>query len=117
MRVIYVAGPYRASGMNGVLDNIMLARSFARQLWLKGWAVICPHANTFMMDGPDLPSMAFLDGDMEMVSRCDAVFMLPGWEYSEGAIMEENTARVHGLAVYHNMQEVPDECKPQGYLN
>jgi nucleoside 2-deoxyribosyltransferase len=101
MKVIYVAGPYRGNGDNSVYENINMARKHARRLWLEGFAVFCPHANTFFMDGPDLPAKTFLDGDMEILRRCDAVYMLPGWSVSEGAKAEHAYAVWAGIKVIY----------------
>lgn len=105
--VIYVAGPYRADGWHGVWENIMAARAVARRLWLKGYAVICPHANSVLMDGPDISAGTFLSGDLEILRRCDAICMLPGWERSEGARGEFAEAKERGLIVYLDEREVP----------
>ena len=99
MKVIYVAGAYRANSLNGVWDNIMHARAVARQLWIDGWAVICPHANSIFMDGEETDGL-FLKGDLEIVRRCDAIYMLTNWEQSEGARGEYELARNLDLEVY-----------------
>ena len=109
MKIIYTAGPYRGEGWNAVFENICRARTAARKLWVKGWAVICPHANTWFMDGPDIPAMTFIEGDLEIVARCDAIFMLPGWERSEGARLEYLQALKFELPIYLSVEEVPDE--------
>jgi len=89
MRVAYVAGPYRSPlGPAGIKANIEAAWKVARQLWAEGYAVICPHANTALMDGSDIGDAKFLDGDLELLARCDVVFPIPGWKSSKGAKAE-----------------------------
>lgn len=105
MRVVYVAGPYRDDGANGVWENIMRARAAARECWKRGWAAICPHASSIFMDGPDMPDRTFLDGDLEILRRSDAVLMIDGWERSEGARGEYALAVEMGKDVYFG--EVP----------
>ena len=109
MKVIYISGPYRSDGWNGVWENVMRARDVARKLWRKGWVVICPHTNTIFMDGPDLPGETFIRGDLELVRRCDAVFLLPNWERSEGARIEWQHAESLGKDIYQDEKDVPDE--------
>lgn len=99
MKIIYVAGSYRHKSMNQIWENIVHARQEARKLWLAGWAVICPHMNTAFMDTMPNTDQIFLDGDIEILRRCDAIYMLKGWEKSEGAIKEYKYANTLGLEV------------------
>lgn len=108
MKVIYVSGPYRADTQQGIMVNIENAKEVARALWKKGYAVICPHANTAFMDGPDLGPDVFIAGDLELVERSDAMVMLPGWEQSEGAQIEYRRAAERGMPIYLTVEEVPD---------
>jgi hypothetical protein len=71
--------------------------------------VICPHANTIFMDGPDLADRTFINGDLEIIRRCDALYMLPGWEKSQGANMEHRLAVELGMPIYLSLDEVPHE--------
>ena len=100
MRVIYVAGRYRADSENGVFENIIHARQAAQRLWHEGWAVICPHMNTAFM-GATKPDLIFLDGDLEILSRCDAIYMLRGWQQSKGAQEEHQLALREGKEIIY----------------
>ena len=106
MKVVYIAGPYRASSINGVYENIHAARQEARRWWVNGYAVICPHANTAFMDGEDTDHI-FLDGDLELLRRCDVIVMLDGWENSEGAKREHDEAIDCGLEVRYQYERRP----------
>ena len=99
MRVIYVAGSYTGDSHNAVFENIMAARTAARRLWFEGWAVICPHTNSMFMDGQNT-SRVFIEGDIEILKRCDAIYMLKGWELSAGAYAEFWCAKDNDLDVY-----------------
>ena len=101
MQVIYVAGKYSADSEWEKWQNIQHASEIARQLWLKGWAVICPHRNTMFM-GTDKADdcKLWLDGDMEILKRCDAIYMLMGWDDSVGACEEISHAIRNDLLVY-----------------
>lgn len=112
MKVVYVAGPYRSSeGPWGVRSNIDLATRVARELWFMGFAVICPHANTAWMDGPQTSTneygaacgpgdQVFLDGDLEILKRCDAIILVGEWEKSEGARHERQIAYRYSLGIF-----------------
>ena len=54
--------------------------------------------NTAFMDGAAHDSV-WLDGDLEMLRRCDIVVMLPNWEQSEGATAEHAEAKRCGLEI------------------
>lgn len=97
--VVYVAGPYRAESSVERLENVRRAWAYARSLWTRGVAAVCPHANTYEMDGPDLDVEVLLAGDFEILRRCDVVHVLPGWEGSEGTRLEIAVARAAGVPV------------------
>ncbi len=97
-KVIYVAGPYRADCENNLFENIMRARAKARELWHEGWTVICPHANSMFMGDKD-DFQLFLDGGLELVRRSDAIYMLAGFEKSEGSLQELALARELGKEI------------------
>lgn len=107
--VVYLAGPYRASSIFGVALNIYRAWRVAKRLWRAGFVVICPHSNTAFM-GEELFSQincqVFLDGDLELVRRSDAVFALPGWRWSSGTCGEVKEARRHNKPVFYDIEEV-----------
>ena len=78
MKLLYIAGPYRAATEHGVAENIRRAEAMAIDLWKLGAAVLCPHKNTAFLGGV-VPDQTFLDGDLVMMLRCDAVVTLPNW--------------------------------------
>ena len=103
MKLIYVAGPYRGKPTHGQGENIWRARVAARRLWREGWAVLCPHLNTAWFDKyyPEIPTSAYLEGGLEMVKVCHAIYMLRDWEISEGACAELACALENGLEVIY----------------
>ncbi len=101
MKLIYTAGPYRDKrGAWFIQANIRAAESVALELWRMGFAVICPHKNTALFDGSVSSDQVWMDGDLEMVRRCDAIVMLPGSDTSEGAKIELREAVHHDIPVY-----------------
>lgn len=97
--LVYTAGPF--SGENKE-QNIETARKVAAELWDLGHAVICPHANTAHLEQftRNTEYEDFLRGDLEMISVCDALVMLPGWRKSAGASEEYAHAKRLGLFIY-----------------
>lgn len=96
----YIAGPYRdPRGAHWIGENIHRARRVAADMWARGYAVICPHLNTSLMDGL-CDDSAFLDGTLEMLRRCDLVVLTYDWHHSAGAIREVNEAMMLRIPVY-----------------
>lgn len=104
--VLYTAGPIRGNGGNVQL-NIEIARRLSKALWLAGWTVFCPHTNNSEIEGWGLAE--YLAGDFEIISRCDAVVLLPGWEFSEGTRAEINFAGERNIPVLSICALLPRE--------
>lgn len=66
------------------------------------------------------PNAAWLDcmrADIARLVTCDAVYMLPGWERSRGARIEQQLAAGLGLDVLHAAPTPPNDCdsgRPHG---
>jgi hypothetical protein len=106
MKVIFICGPYRAATDAEVSDNIGRAEKWAHEYWASGWAVICPHKNSAMMGG-DMDEKIFLDGYLEILSRCNALLVMPGWERSAGARAEVEIAQRLGLEIIYGDCRLP----------
>lgn len=112
----YVAGAYRAPTSWGVECNITRAREVAAFLWANGFPALCPHTNTAHFSGSD---ELFLAGTLEMLRRCDAVVLVPGWESSAGTLSEIAEAKRLGIPVYEEAGEfvaTGDTAFPDGAL-
>ena len=113
MKIIYVAGPYRNQSESKVLDNVIAAKQVARRLWKNGWGVICPHMNSCLIDGSDIPEERFANGYLEILGRCDAIVLLEGWQRSIGSLAELTLALKLGIQIYYEEKEVPN-CEELG---
>lgn len=103
--IVYIAGPYRAEHTYRVVENINEARRYAALVWSIGGAALCPHSNTALFDGVTRDA-DFLAGDLEMMRRCDAVFLMPRWRDSVGATLEAKEAKRVGLVVIDDEVEL-----------
>ena len=99
MKLVYIAGPYRADSEWQVVQNIRRAEDLAIRVWQAGAACICPHKNTAMFGGV-VDVDVILKGDLEILMRCDAVICLPSWGSSLGARGEVSLAEELGLPVF-----------------
>jgi len=104
MQLVYIAGPYRAPTIRGVVENIQRAEKVAIRYWQYGCAVICPHKNTALMDGSvnDNDHDVWLKGDLEMLKRCDVIVMMNDWQSSEGAKAEHEFAKENGIEIVYD---------------
>lgn len=106
MQVAFISGPYRAPTIHQTVLNIRKAEEVALALWRMGYAVICPHKNTSLLDGACDDSV-WLMGDLELLRRSDLVITLPGWQQSEGSRREVAEAGKFGIPVY-SFNEIMD---------
>ena len=113
--VVYVAGPYSPRGfwqrwpLSTIVRcfHVLRAAKISTHLWRLGYAVICPHANTYFsaMFAPDLPQSYWLDGDLSILERCDALMYLGS---SPGADIELSIAKQCGLIIWDDLHMVPE---------
>lgn len=100
---VYVAGPYSADNVLGVLQNIGRGERACAELFHEGLAPFCPwHDKTYAMDalcqGDGVE--AFREHSMAWLEVAQAVFVLPGWEQSEGTKAEMLRAENIGIPVF-----------------
>ncbi len=109
--IIYTA----ALNSRGHIDtNIVHARKYAILLWEAGHAVICPQLNSAHMEQDCKATYDdFMQGDFKIISRCDAVFMIPGWEQSCGAPRERDYAMQLGIPIFYGPDIPPAPDKVQ----
>ena len=107
MKVIYLAGPYRSPTEYGVQQNIEAASKIAMEVWKLGAVCICPHKNTAFFGGA-LPDAVWLEGDLELIRRSDAVLIMEAWERSDGAVDERWFASGIGKPVLFSLAELED---------
>jgi len=98
MKIIYIAGKYRSDSEWELEGYLRHAEDAAIRLWREGWAVICPHKNTAHFGGA-CPDDVWLKGDLEIMSRCDAIYLLKNWTHSKGAIKEKELAERLGKEI------------------
>jgi hypothetical protein len=104
MRVFYIAAPFRASNAWEIEQNIRQAEEAALEIWRMGAAVICPHTNTRFFQGA-APDEVWLAGDLEILRRCDAIYMVGGWSNSSGAVKERDLAARLGMPIFYEREQ------------
>jgi hypothetical protein len=108
MEVIYIAGRYRDErGEFYVEANIREAEQAALHIWLSGAVALCPHMNTRHFGGAfGIKDSTWLAGDLELLKRCDAIYMMPGWDSSRGATGERDFAVANNIPVLYDQADV-----------
>ena len=108
--IVYISGPYRAPTIFGVIWNIYKARRASKRWWGTN-PVICPHLNTAFFGG----DVKYIEGDLEIIRRLhkkDIMFMLSGWENSQGSCRELELAIERGLQVKYERPPVFTPLEP-----
>jgi hypothetical protein len=111
--VIYIAGPFRAPSTAmpgqqnswGIHQNVTRAMELSLQVWGLGAVGLCPHGNTFCFQNA-LSDDIWLEGDLALLAKCDAVIVTPDWERSSGARAEVKFAEDHGIPVFATLPEL-----------
>lgn len=102
MLVVYVAGPFRGPDHWAIENNIRRAEALSLEVWKAGAAAICPHSNTRFYQGV-LPDQTWLDGDLAILRKCDALLLTEDWHRSEGARAEHAFALANGIQIFHTL--------------
>ncbi len=100
-KIIYIAGPFRADSHWKIEQNIRRAEALALEVWRMGGAALCPHLNTRFYQG-ELPDQVWLDGDLAMLAKCDAILMTDDWRASKGATAEHDFAARRGIPIFYS---------------
>lgn len=95
---IYISGPMR--GVENM--NRETFRRVASMLNELGFEAVNPHLFDVSTtnNGILLTDQEWIEVDILALKHCDAIFMLPGWQDSEGAQREWGTAWEERLQVY-----------------
>ncbi len=101
--LVYISGQYSGD----IAENIHKARLLAILLWELGYSVFCPHLNTIHFENDcKCKYQDYIDGDLTILKRVDAILMMENWEQSRGAIIEQNEAAFQGIPIFLNIREL-----------
>lgn len=107
MRLVYIAGPFRGPTTWDIHRNVCRAEAAALEVARLGAMPLCPHKNTEHFQG-QLSDVFWCAGTMEMLRRCDAMYVLPDSEASMGTQAEIDGARQRGIPVFLTFAELGD---------
>jgi hypothetical protein len=107
MRVVYVAGKFSAPDQWQRSRNVRAAETVAFAVAEVGAMPLNPLANTANFFGT-LRDEFWYDGTLELLRRCDAVILVPGWEGSKGVAAEVKEAERLGMKVFTRVEELKE---------
>lgn len=102
MRLVYVAGPYRAPTPWEVEQHIRAAEQAGLSIAKLGAVPIIPHTMYRYFAG-SLPEAFVMSGLLDLLGRCDAAFFLDGWQRSQGATIEHTHAMRRGVLRFFSL--------------
>lgn len=111
-KLIYIAGPYTAKTRQEVKDNIAKAEEVAKQiLLLTDYIPIIPHKITSFFETDSLfknwNNTDWLERFcLPLLCRCNAIFLIAGWENSKGAVIENKFARDNNIMIYKYLTDI-----------
>lgn len=109
MKRIYVAGPYSADNVLDVLKNIGRGEKCCAEIFKLGMAPFCPwHDKSYITDNydEDFTVQQFYDFSIAWLKVSDALFLVPGWEKSQGTIKEIEIAENIGIPTFESFDDL-----------
>jgi Domain of unknown function (DUF4406) len=91
---LYLSGPM--TGLPG--HNVEAFNAEAHRLRLLGYSVVNP-VEVAEGIGPNPTWQSCMRADVKMLAGCDALVLLPGWQESQGAMLEIQLAFQLGLLI------------------
>jgi hypothetical protein len=105
MKLVYIAGPFRASTAWEIEQNVRRAEELGFEVFKCGAMPVIPHANTRFFHGQGTDQF-WLDGTLELARRCDALILVPGWERSTGTRLELRDMLNRGAPTFETVAEL-----------
>ena len=108
MKLIYITGPNVGSSYHQTEAYITYAREWAEKLARAGYAFYCPHLNTAHFDiiAPDVPEAFWREMNLNILRRCDAALLVPGWDNDEATRRDVEYAERWGVPVVLGIDEI-----------
>lgn len=105
IRIVYVAGRFSAPDQWQRARNVRAAENLAFAVAQAGAMPLNPLNNTHNFFGT-LTEEFWYAGTLELLRRCDAMILVPGWEDSKGVKAEVEEARKRGMPIFERVEEL-----------
>jgi hypothetical protein len=108
MKIVYIAGRYSGATLMEVDRNVEEARNVALTLAKRRIPFLCTilqtgHFDSLLADC-DPGYQYWIECSLEVLSRCDGMFLIPNWRESKGARKELQHALAHGMPVFEHIE-------------
>lgn len=115
MKRVYVAGPYNAPDVIGVLRNIRIGIEASVKLLAElDVAPFCPWLDfQFGLHDHRLNRDSYLDYSMAWLEVSDAVFLVDNWWKSPGTVVEVGKAKSLGIPIFEDMYALENWLKTE----
>jgi len=114
MKRIYIAGPYSASNVITVLDNIREGMRLATEVFLLGYAPFVPffdfHFQLMLREGENLTVEDYYKYSIAWLKVSDAMLLVPGWQSSKGTKSEMEIADKMSIPIYYDINKLKAVC-------
>lgn len=104
--LVYLSGPITARDGHSVEENVLVALRVYLACVRDGVPAFCPHLSAAFPSAFDVPWDAWIAHDKAILARCTHVLMLPRWETSRGAVLEQQHADALGIPVCYSVVEL-----------
>lgn len=114
--LLYIAGAYAGN----TKDNIQKAESISIDLIRNGFHVITPHKNTAgyeKYEDDSITIQTWLDMDFDIISRCDAIYVMSNFDNSDGTKKEIEFAKQINMLIIYEHDYPSSTFTPERFIN
>lgn len=109
MKRVYVAGAYSGDNVIEILQNIGRGEWYAAQIFKLGYSPFVPwHDKDFVIKlwNKELNVNMFYEYSLTWLKVSDIMFLVPGWEKSNGTLKEIEIAKKLGIKILTELDKL-----------
>ena len=117
--LLYIVGPYSGKNHEEISENIKRAEDVSISLIRNGFHVITPHKNTAhyeVYEDDDLTRDSWIAMNLDILSRCDGIYVMKGYTKSTGSLKEIDYAKSCNKPLFFEDYVSADEMTPLYFM-